>query len=283
MNLNDYTLVWEDDFNIDGPVDSSKWSFETGNHQWPNKELQAYTDRPTNVHVKDGNLVITALKEQDGERSYTSAKITTAGKKSFQYGYFEFRAKIPRGKGSWPAIWMMPEHDWSFLPDYVPRKENGRPDWPKITEEMKQQFGGIPDKMKWPECGEIDIVEHVGRMENDLLFSLHNKNHNHANKKTVPYTKRVHFDIDLWDDFHNYAMEWTKDYIEYFIDGVSYCRYNRSDDKECQGHDSWPYDKPYFIIMNIAVGGGLGGPVDETALPYNFLIDYVRVWQKIDA
>lgn len=280
MNLEQYKLVWEDDFDYEGRPDDTKWGFETGNHQWPNKELQAYSDRPTNVFCKNGNLVIRAIKERDGEREYTSAKITTAGKMAWKYGYFEFRAQIPRGLGSWPAIWMMPVIDFPDMPDWVPLKPNGRPDFAALTEEQRNALPKLPPEMHWPNCGEIDIMEHVGRMENNLLFSLHNKNHNHANRNTVPYTTRVKFDVDLCNDFHIYAMEWTEDYIEYFVDGVSYCKYNRSDDKECQGHDSWPYDKPYYLIMNIAVGGGLPGPVTDSHLPFEMYVDYVRVYQK---
>lgn len=245
MDLRDYKLVWEDNFEYEGSPDSDKWGFEVGNHQWPNRELQAYTNRPDNVYVTDGKLTIRARREQDGEREYTSTKMTTEGKASWKYGYFEFRAKLPRGLGSWPAIWMMPD----------------------------DKSGG------WPNCGEIDIMEHVGRMENHLLFSLHCKNHNHANKNTVNYSKKLEMAANLCDEYHVYGMEWTEDYIEYFVDGESYCRYNKSDDVD-QSHDSWPFCKPFYLIFNIAVGGGLGGPVDDSALPFEFCVDYVRVYQK---
>jgi len=280
MDLKDYTLVWEDNFDYEGAPDKSKWNFEVGNHQWPNRELQAYTDRPTNVCVHDGHLYITAQKEQDGEREYTSAKMTTTNRQSWQYGYFEFKVKIPRGFGSWPAIWMMPDIKPPKMPDWVPLRENGWPKWNVLTEEQKKQLPPIPYHLHWPGCGEIDIMEHVGRMENNLLFSLHSYNHNHANKNTVPYTKRVEFKENLFENFHIYAMEWTEDYIEYFVDGVSYCRYNKADDIVENMHDSWPFDKPYHLIMNIAVGGGLGGPVNEDDLPFQMIVDYVRVYQK---
>lgn len=245
MNLKEYRLVWEDHFDYEGCPDPAKWGFEVGNHQWPNRELQAYTDRLQNVFVKDGKLTIRALKERDGEREYTSAKMTTEGKASWKYGYFEFCAKLPRGLGSWPAIWMMPD----------------------------DKTGG------WPNCGEIDIMEHIGRMENHLLFSLHCKNHNHANKNTVNYSRNIKMEADLCDDYHVYGMEWTEDYIEYYVDGKSYCRYNKSDDED-QSHDSWPFCKPFYLILNIAVGGGLGGPVTDEQLPFEFSVDYVRVYQK---
>lgn len=281
MDLSNYKLVWEDNFDYEGSPDPDKWTFEVGNHQWPNRELQAYTSLPENVSVHDGNLVIRAIKKKDGEREYTSAKINTSGKQSWQYGYFEFRVKLPKGLGSWPAIWMMPDVKFPEMPDWVPTLPNGRPDFAKLTTEQRKALPPIPAELRWPNCGEIDIIEHVGRLENNLLFSLHSKNHNHADKSTVPYTTRVAFEEDLWADYHIYAFEWTEEYIEYFVDGKSYCRYNKSDDKLDQSHDSWPFDKPYYLIMNIAVGGGLGGPVTDEHLPFEMYVDYARVYQKI--
>lgn len=279
MDLKDYKLVWEDNFDYEGCPDPSKWNYEVGNHQWPNRELQAYTNRPNNVFVKDGKLVIRAIKEQDGEREYTSTKMTTAGRQAWQYGYFEFKVKIPTGLGSWPAIWMMPDFNCYELPDWVPRHDNGRPDYSKLTEEQREEVNKLTPDWNWPNCGEIDIMEHIGRRENNLLFSLHCKNHNHANPNTVNYSTNVVFEENLFEDYHIYAMEWTEDYIEYFIDGKSYCRYNKSDDPD-QSHDSWPFCKPYYLIFNIAVGGGLGGPVTDEHLPFEMFIDYVRVYQK---
>ena len=229
MNINDYKLVWEENFDYEGPLNPEKWNYETGNFQWPNRELQAYSDRPGNVYVKDGVLSIRSLKEQDGEREYTSGKINTRGKASWKYGYFEFRAKIATGLGAWPAIWMMPQMEFPKMPDWVPRTPSGRVDFQKLTDEQRAMLPPIPEDMRWPNCGEIDIMEHVGRFENHLLFSLHCKNHNHANKNTVPYTRRVVFEENLYEDFHVYSMEWTEDYTEYFVDGKSYCRYNKSD------------------------------------------------------
>ncbi len=260
MNLKDYQLVWEDDFDYEGRPDPAKWNFEVGNHQWPNRELQAYTDRPNNVYVKDGNLVLRAIKEQDGEREYTSAKINTLERQSWTYGYFEFKAKIPDGVGSWPAIWMMPVHI-------------------RLPIEEQAQMGIDPEYMGWPNCGEIDIMEHIGRRKNNLLFSLHCKNHNHANRDTVQYTKTHQFEDDFCANYHIFGFEWTEDYIEYFVDGESYCRYNKADDPD-QSMDSWPFCKPYYLIFNIAVGGGLGGPVTDEDLPFEMFIDYVKVYQK---
>lgn len=260
MDLNEYKLVWEDHFDYEGKPDSAKWNFEVGNHQWPNRELQAYTDRPGNIYVKDSNLVIRAIKEQDGEREYTSAKINTCGKASWTYGYFEFKAKLPAGVGSWPAIWMMPEHI-------------------RMPKEEQAKQGIAPEYMHWPNCGEIDIMEHIGRKLNYLLFSLHCKNHNHADPTTTNYSTGIQFDGEVSTEYHIYGMEWTEDYIEYYVDGKSYCRYSKADDPD-QSHASWPFCKPFYLIFNIAVGGGLGGDVTDADLPFEMFIDYVKVFQK---
>lgn len=242
----EYELVWEDDFTYEGAPDGTKWNYDLGNHQWANQELQAYTDRPGNVSVQGGKLVIRALKEQDGERQYTSTRLTTFGRQSWQYGYFEIRAKLPAGGGSWPALW--------FLPD------------------------DIHQGVRWPLCGEIDMLEHSGQHPGDVFYSLHSQKHNHTLRDGVQYTTTIHRE-DICEDFHIYGMEWTPEQVEYFLDGESVCLYRKADDAEDQTEKAWPYDKPYYLILNIAVGG-LGGPVAEEALPFVMEVDYVRVYQK---
>lgn len=242
-----YHLVWSDDFNYEGEPDPKKWDYDIGNHQWANRELQAYTKSTKNVYVKDGKLVITALKEKDGEREYTSARLVTYGKQSWKYGLYEFRIRLPKGKGSWPAVWMMPDSS-----------RNGNP---------------------WPRCGEIDIIEHTGNNMKQLFFSLHSELHNHTRKDTKQNTKTVYKE-GVCQGFHDYHMEWTPDYIEYFVDGVSVCRFNKSDNKEDQTEASWPYDQPFYLILNIAVGGTFGGEVDDTSFPYVMEVEHVRVYQK---
>lgn len=243
----DYQLVWSDEFNYEGTPDPVKWNYDLGNHQWANRELQAYTNRPDNVTVRDGRLIITARKEQDGDREYTSTRLITYGRQSWQYGLFEFRVKLPKGNGSWPAIWM-------------------------LSDAIKE---GTP----WPRCGEIDIVEHTGKRQDLMLFSLHTERHNHQRKDTKMYTVTQEYP-GVSDEFHDYMMEWTPEYIEFFIDGKSACRYNKSDDMEDQTEASWPFDQPFYLIFNIAVGGTLGGEVDETALPFVMEVEHVRVYQK---
>lgn len=242
-----YQLVWSDEFDYEGTPDPQKWNYDLGNHQWANRELQAYTNRPANVFVEDGKLTIRAIKEQDGERQYTSTRLTTYDRQSWQYGLFEFSVKLPKGRGSWPAVWM--------LPDSIKK--------------------GVP----WPKCGEIDILEHVGRKENRLLFSLHSDRHNHTRSDTEKYTV-VQEVPGIVEGFHTYQMEWTPDFVEFYVDGQSLCRFNKTDDLIDQTEAAWPFDQPFYLILNIAVGGGLGGEVAEEDLPYIMQVDYVRVYQK---
>jgi beta-glucanase (GH16 family) len=242
-----YHLVWSDEFDYEGAPNPDKWNYDLGNHQWANNELQAYTNRPSNVYVKDGKLVIKAIKEKDGEREYTSTRLITYGKQSFQYGLFEFRVKLPKGKGSWPAVWMLSD--------------------------------AIKTGTHWPKCGEIDIIEHMGRKEDLLFFSLHSERHNHTRNDTKHYTTFVDQE-GVCEDFHDYVMEWTPDYFEFYVDGKSLCRYNKSDDIEDQTESSWPFDQPFYLIFNIAVGGSLGGEVVEEDLPFIMEVDHVRVYQK---
>ncbi len=241
-----YELVWEDNFDYSGAVREADWNCEVG-ERWANNEQQAYTASPDNVSVCGGQLHITARRQDCGIRSYTSGRITTAGRHSWQYGYFEVRARLPRGCGSWPAIWMLPDSC-----------RQGNP---------------------WPRCGEIDIMEHVGRRENSIWFSLHSERHNHTRKDTSQYTTIRDY-RDVCTEFHTYGIEWTEAAIEFFVDGESACIYRRTDDAEDQSEAAWPYDQPYFLILNIAVGGGLGGEIDEGALPFEMAVDYVRVYQK---
>ena len=241
-----YELVWEDNFDYSGSLREQDWSCEVGEH-WANNEQQAYTDRLQNVEVRDGKLHIQSLKETYGIREYTSGRINTYGKHSWQYGYFEIRAKLPEGHGSWPAIWMLPN--------------------------------SIHEGKPWPECGEIDIMEHIGRKQDDIWFSLHSGRHNHTRKDTQQYTVIKPYE-NMTTQFHTYGMEWTEDYIEFYVDGVSACVFRKADDTEDQTEHAWPFDQPFYLILNIAVGGGLGGEIDDTSLPYHMEVEYVRVYQK---
>lgn len=241
-----YTLDWSDEFDGEGRPDPGKWGFEVGNHQWPNSELQAYTDSGENVYVKDGKLHIKALKKQDGDKRYTSARMTTYGRKDFTKGLFEIRCRLPKGRGSWPAIWLLGSSIKSGTP--------------------------------WPRCGEIDIVEHAGRWQDELFFSLHTNRHNHTRKDTKQYSM-IRKVSGVSEDFHDYLLEWTDDYMEFYVDGISLCRYNKSDDKEDQSAESWPYSEPHFLICNIAVGGTMGGEVDESGMPFEMQVEHIRYYR----
>lgn len=241
-----YQLVWEDNFDYEGSLREEDWNCAVGEH-WANNEQQAYTDHRSNVEVRDGALHLVSLKEKQGIREYTSGRVNTYGKHSWQYGYFEIRAKLPSGHGSWPAIWMLPN--------------------------------SIREGKSWPACREIDIMEHIGRKENKIWFSLHSERHNHTRKDTKQYTIIKDYE-NVCTEFHTYGMEWTEDYIEFYVDGEKACIFRKSDDSEDQTESAWPYDQPYFLILNIAVGGGLGGEIDDAALPYHMEVDYVRVYQK---
>ena len=239
----DWKLVWSDEFN--GPViDASKWGFEVNGEGGGNGELQFYTDRPTNAHLAGGNLVITAIKEKYENRNYTSARMTTKGKFSFKYGRVEARIKFPKGKGMWPAFWMMPEAN---------------------------AYGG------WARSGEIDIVEVVGDKPTTIFGTLHYgdkwpKNTHTGDKTILPSG-------DVASDFHVIALEWEEGEIRWYLDGQLYQTQTRW---YTAGSDKFPapFDQKFFLIFNVAVGGAWPGPPSpDTAFPQSMEVDYVRVYQ----
>jgi beta-glucanase (GH16 family) len=237
-------LVWSEEFNYNGLPDPNKWKFDTGYLR--NHELQYYTDkRIENAAVKDGNLTITARNDsmKSGARilPVTSAGISTQGKADWTYGRFEVRAKIPSSLGTWPAIWML---------------------------------GSDIDKAGWPACGEIDMMEHVGYMPDTLHFNVHTEKYNHVKKTNkgvkIPYK-------EPYKDFHVYAIEWFKDHIDWYLDDKKVFTFAN----EGSGNAAWPFDKPQFLILNLAFGGDWGGQrgVNLQSLPQALIIDYVRVYQ----
>ncbi len=237
-------LVWFDEFNYNGLPDTVKWNQESGYLR--NKELQYYTiARKENALVQEGYLTITAandsLKIDDKIYPVTSASLITKGRKEWTYGRFEVRAKIPSSLGTWPAIWTL---------------------------------GANMKSVGWPACGEIDILEHVGYMPDTLHFNVHTAKYNHV-KKTGKGTKILLFRPTT--DFHVYAVEWFNDRIDWYLDDKKVFSYLN----EGEGETSWPFDKPQYLILNLAFGGAWGGlkGVDITSLPQKFLIDYVRIFQ----
>lgn len=238
-----YNLVWSDEFDVDGKPDTTKWNYQTGGGGWGNNELQTYT-KGDNADVKDGVLTITLRKEENGK--ITSTRMNTSGKGDWTYGKFEIRAKLPSGKGTWPAIWMMP---------------------------TASSYGG------WPRSGEIDIMEHVGYHQNYVSSSVHTMSYYH--KIGTQKTKETRKD-GVSEEFHTYTLEWLPDKIITYVDDVKLFTFNPTQYKTNPTKDEWPFDKNFHLILNIAWGGDWGGAmgVDESALPTTMEVDYVRVYQS---
>jgi len=238
-------LVWEDDFDYTGLPDSSKWSYDIGGHGWGNQELQYYTEnRKENARVEDGKLIIEARKETYNEKEYTSARLVSKHKGDWVYGRIEVRARIPHGTGTWPAIWMLPT-EWIY-------GDEG-----------------------WPDVGEIDVMEHVGYDEGVIHGTIHTHDFNHMNG--TQKGGRITIE-DATSEFHVYAIEWTEDKIDWFVDDEKYFTYENNG----AGWSSWPFDKPFHLILNIAVGGAWGGAegVDDAIFPQKLEVDYVRVYKS---
>ena len=253
--LEGWELVWNDEFDGDA-IDDQKWNKLLWRPGWVNNELQAYTDRDTNVFVQDGNLVIQALIEPGFfgtdytgttyTADYTSGRLNTAGKGEWTYGRFDTRAKLPKGIGSWPAIWML---------------------------------GSNISAVGWPHCGEIDIMEHVGFDEGNIHASIHTTDYNHVNGTQKSGQVII---PTATDSFHVYSLEWDSTYIRYLVDDEPYFFiYNDSNGDE----DKWPFNKPQYIILNLAVGGDWGGAqgIDPTVFPMEMKVDYVRVFEKSES
>lgn len=250
VDANEWKLVWSDEFNYNGLPDSSKWTYETGGHGWGNHEKQYYIEKSLeNSIVKDGILRIIALKKDYENSNYTSAKLTTYTKFSIEYGKIEVRAKLPKGKGNWPAIWMLPES--------IKKNEEG-----------------------WPLSGEIDIMEHVGKDPNMVHTSLHSALYNHVKGTQVTHFERLK---DVFDSFHKYAIEWSKEFIKFYIDDKLFYESFKGEDGRVTTNEGWPFDKPYYLILNLAIGGDWGGEIDESIFPNEMQIDFVRIYKSAGA
>ena len=235
-------LVWSDEFSKKGLPDNSKWGYDTGGHGWGNNELQYYTAATKkNARIKKGKLIIEARKQNYRSSKYTSARLVTKNKGDWKYARIEVKARLPKGRGMWPAIWMLPT-EW--------------------------KYGG------WPMSGEIDIMENVGYLPDSVYGSVHTGAFNHAigTNKTGGVKRN-----DLSTAFHIYAVEWTADKIQFFVDDEMYHQFENNK----KGWDAWPFDQFFHLVLNIAVGGNWGGKfgVDESIFPQRMEIDYVRVYQ----
>ncbi|MDY0010307.1 MAG: family 16 glycosylhydrolase [Candidatus Izemoplasmatales bacterium] len=248
-NIDNWQPVWCDEFDVDGLVDSTKWTYDVGGSGWGNQELQYYTEADLdNARVSDGNLYITALKETVGSNNYTSARLVSKYRGDWQYGRIQIRAKMPSGRGLWTALWMLPT-DW--------------------------RYGG------WPDSGEIDIMEYVGYDDDRIFGTIHTGAYNHSLGTQIGFNKVI---TGAETEYHLYEMIWEPGKIDLYIDGVkfAYFGYNPNSNIDIANSDAWPFDQRFHLIMNIAVGGTWGGSqgVDDTIFPQSMVVDYVRVYQK---
>lgn len=235
---------WADEFDYEGLPDSTKWDYDIGGSGWGNNELQYYTKELENARVGGGVLKITAIKEDKDGKEYTSARLVSRKKGDFLYGRFEVKAKLPTGKGTWPAAWMLPT-DWVY--------------------------GG------WPRSGEIDIIEHVGYDQDKVHMSVHTHAYNHTIGTQKTSSKTV---SGVSEDFHIYRIDWTPYAIRGYVDNVQLFEFINNG----KGVDSWPFDQKFHFLLNLAVGGNWGGAqgVDPGVFPQTMEVDYVRVYAMIE-
>lgn len=243
-NKKKWKLVWEDTFDKTGLPDPAIWGYEEGFVR--NREAQYYTkNRLENGRIENGNLVIEARKDNWKDHEITSASLNTYGKKSMLYGKIEVRAKLPTGVGTWPAIWM-------------------------LGDAMNEGVG-------WPACGEIDIMENVGYNPDIIHANVHTKKYNHSigtgkgDKITIK---------DSYKNYHTYTLEWYEDRMEFFVDNKRFFIF----ENENAGNDVWPFNKPHYLILNLAIGGAWGGQqgIAEDLLPQKYYIDFVKVYEMIE-
>ena len=238
-------LAWSDEFDGDA-VNLDNWTYDIGGWGWGNGEAQYYTDRPENARTENGLLVIELRKEPFENSSYTSARLKSQGLQEFQYGRIEARIKVPKGAGTWPAFWMLGADFDQDSPD--PAKQ-------------------------WPNIGEIDIMEYVGREPDLVLGTVHGPGYAGAGGKS----KWNRQEFDIGDDWHTFAIDWDADRIQWFFDGEQYYELTPAD----LGRREWVFDQPFFIILNSALGGTLGGVIsEELEFPVPYYVDYVRVYQQ---
>lgn len=241
----EWKMVWSDEFEGEGAPDDSKWTYDVGNWGWGNNEPQYYTkDRRENARLEDGNLIIEARKNDMGQE-WTSARLTTRGKVSFLYGKIEFRAKSPSLDGTWAAGWLLGD-------DYR-------------------------DELSWPYCGEIDVLENIGSEIDDETGN--GINHASCHTRTYYFKEGTHITAvkeveDMTNTFHTYAIEWTPDGIKAYLDGEHYYTYDKTADVL-----EWPFAKPQNLIVNLAMGGGMGGAIDPSIQSQQFILDYIRVYE----
>lgn len=246
MEGGEWKLVWSDEFEDSGLPDTTKWTFDIGNWGWGNNEPQYYTEFMTeNARQENGKLIIEARKNDMGQ-TWTSARLTTRGKVCFVYGKIEFRAKVPAGDGTWVAGWTLGD--------------------------------AYRDEISWPYCGEIDVLETVGREIDDT--SGNGINHASCHTRAYYFKQGNHITStipveNMTSEFHNYTIEWSPKSIDAFLDGKKYYTYNKQENEW-----AWPFHKPQNIIINLAMGGGMGGAIDANITSQQLIVDYIRVYEK---
>ena len=243
-----WTLIWSDEFDKPGAPDPAKWNYDVGGNGWGNRELQFYTDaRRENARVENGHLIIEARREPWQGAAYTSARLVTKGRTDWTCGRFEIRARLPLGRGSWPAIWMLPTV-WNL------------------------------GDGKWPDNGEIDIMEHVGHAPGVVHASTHSRRNQWRNNTQRTATIPV---PDAGSAFHTYALEWDPEEIRIFVDDRHYFTSKQD------GGDwtSWPFGRNFYLVLNLAIGGDWGAVkgIDDSAFPQRMEVDYVRVYRRESA
>ncbi len=232
--------IFFEDFQIDGNINENHWNIEVGT-KWANNESQCYVNDPSNGYIKDGKLHLVANLHDKEECKYQSTRINTRGKIEFQYGKLTIRAKMPIGRGAWPALWLMGNTD--------------------------------KNRVRWPLCGEIDLVEFAGNRPGIITCAIHTESYNHriktdkGTKISVP---------DASEQFHDYTLDWTKDYLSFQIDQKEFFRVEK---QEGDTVNEWPFDQPYYVIINLAVGGWYGGKIVDEDLPYHMEIDSIKIEQ----
>ncbi len=245
-----WILTWQDEFDAPNgsPVDPGKWTAEIGGGGWGNRELQYYTNRINNAYQENGSLVIKAIKEEytgadKVTREYTSARLITKKTFTTQYGRFVARIKVPRGQGIWPAFWML---------------------------------GVDIDKVGWPKSGEIDIMEYIGKEPTNIYATIHGPGYSGKGGLSTPYS--LPGKDKFADDFHTFAVEWEPNTLRFYCDDVLFKTVTPLD---LPAGTKWVFDRPYFILLNLAIGGNWpGSPDSTTEFPQVMMVDYVRVYQK---
>ncbi len=230
-------LIKHFDFTNETKLNENDWNIAVGD-QWANEELQHYVDDPKNLFFDNG-LVIRATKE---DPVYHSARINTKDKFSIQYGRIDIVAKVPMGRGTWPALWMLSQEN---------------------------HFG------RWPRSGEIDIMEHVGRNQDVVFLCLHTEAYNHRQEKQYYFETKIE---GVSTTFHTYSIDWDSESITYYIDNQMMVKYNKHDKPDTSAK-GWPFDQEFFLIINLAIGGKFGGPVDDSIFPVEFVIKDIKVYQ----